>query len=146
MRFVFGFNALTHARPVCRVVYNPANRQASFTAMDFDLGDMPINTVAFDDVTGDLYAGTDFGPLVLRHDTTHWGTVGFGFPEALMVDLEIVSERRLLIAATHGLDLHLISASIPVLHRHFAVPDDDYFLDNSHPEHHYDVRPFAART
>jgi hypothetical protein len=105
-----GFNALTPGTPghVFRVVYNPANRLASFTAMDFDLGDMPINTIAFDDVTGDLYAGTDFGPLVLRHDTTHWERAGSGFPEALMVDLEIVSERRLLVAATHGLGIYYL--------------------------------------
>jgi hypothetical protein len=30
---------------------------------------------------------------------------GVGFPEALMVDLEIVPDRRLLIAATHGIGI-----------------------------------------
>jgi hypothetical protein len=63
---------------------------------------MPINTIAFDDVRGDLYAGTDFGPLRLRKDMTHWEGAGSGFPEALMVDLEIVPDQRLLVAATHG--------------------------------------------
>ena len=73
--------------------------------MDFDLGDLPINTIAYDDVRGDLYAATDFGPLVLREGSTEWEIAGVGFPEALMVDLEIVPERRLLIAATHGIGI-----------------------------------------
>ena len=109
-----GFNALTPGTPghVFRVVYSPANQQASFTSMDFDLGDMPMNTIAFDDVTGDLYGGTDFGPLVLRHERTHWEAVASGFPEALMVDLEIDSSRRLLFAATHGLGVFYLDLSV----------------------------------
>jgi hypothetical protein len=109
-----GFNALTPGTPghVFRVVYSAANQQASFTSMDFDLGDMPINTIAFDDVTGDLFAGTDFGPLVLRHERTQWERAGTGHPEALMVDLEIVPERRLLVAATHGLGVYYLDLSL----------------------------------
>jgi hypothetical protein len=100
-----GFNALTPATPghVFRAVYNPDSRTASFTNVDFDLGDIPINTIAYDDVTGDLYAATDFGPLVLREGSARWTVAGRGFPEVLMVDLEIVPEKRLLVAATHGL-------------------------------------------
>ena len=47
-----GFNALTPATPghVFRAVYNPATRIATFTSLDFDLGDLPINTMAFDDL------------------------------------------------------------------------------------------------
>jgi hypothetical protein len=108
-----GFNALTPGTPghLFRVVYSPANRQASFTSMDFDFGDMPMNTIAFDDVTGDVYAGTDFGPLVLRQNSTHWETAGTGFPEALMVDLQIDSSRRVLVAATHGLGIYYLDLS-----------------------------------
>ena len=73
--------------------------------LDADLGDLPINTIAFDDARGDLYAGTDFGPLLLRRGTTTWELAGIGFPEALMVDLEIVVEQRLLVGATHGLGI-----------------------------------------
>ena len=70
-----GFNALTPATPghIFRVVFDPATQQATFTSLDFDLGDMPINTIAFDDVRGDLYAATDFGPLVLpRRRRPQW--------------------------------------------------------------------------
>jgi hypothetical protein len=77
--------------------------------LDFDLGDIPVNTMAYDDVRGDLYVGTDFGPLVLRSSATVWELAGIGFPEALMVDLEIVPERRLLVAATHGLGIFYLT-------------------------------------
>jgi hypothetical protein len=102
-----GFNALTPATPghIFRAIYNPVTEQATFQPLDFDLGDIPVNTMAFDDVRGDLYIGTDFGPLVLRASATAWELAGVGFPEALMVDLEIVPERRLLVAATHGLGI-----------------------------------------
>jgi hypothetical protein len=102
-----GFNTLTPERPghVFRVTYDPANGSATFASMDFDLGDLPINTIALDHLTGDLYAATDFGPIVLRDGTASWTLAGIGFPEALMVDLEIVPERRLLVAATHGLGI-----------------------------------------
>ncbi len=102
-----GFNTITPSTPghIFRVVFNPATRAATFTLLDFDLGDIPINTIAFDDRRGDLYAGTDFGPLVLRQGSTNWLLAGVGFPEALMVDLEMVADQRLLIAATHGLGI-----------------------------------------
>ncbi len=114
-----GFNTITPATPghVFRVLYDPVTEVATFASLDFDLGDLPINTIAFDDVRGDLYAGTDFGPLVLRQGSGTWRLAGRGFPEALMVDLEIVPEQGILVAATHGLgifrlDLNAITAGL----------------------------------
>ena len=106
-----GFNALTPSTPghIFRAVYDPAADGATFTSLDFDLGDLPINTIAFDDLRGDLYAATDFGPLVLRQGSSTWEVAGVGFPEALMVDLEIVPEQRLLVAATHGLGIFYLT-------------------------------------
>jgi hypothetical protein len=102
-----GFNALTPSAPghVFRIVYNPSSRLASFTSLDRDLGDLPINTLAVDDVKGDVYAGTDFGPIVLRKDSSTWELAGIGFPEALMVDLRYMPSQRVLVAATHGLGI-----------------------------------------
>lgn len=102
-----GFNALTPASPghVFRVVFNPSSRLAAFTSLDRDLGDLPINTLAVDDVRGDIYAGTDFGPLLLKKGSGSWELAGNGFPEALMVDLEFVPSQRVLVAATHGLGI-----------------------------------------
>jgi hypothetical protein len=102
-----GFNQITPSTPghVFRAVYDPATGRASFTRIDAGLGDIPINTIACDDVRGDLYAGTDFGPIVLKRGATMWEGAGLGFPEALIVDMELVVEDRVLIVATHGLGI-----------------------------------------
>jgi hypothetical protein len=102
-----GFNALTPASPghVFRAVFNPSTRLASFTSLDRDLGDLPVNTLAVDDAKGDIYAGTDFGPIVLRKGASAWELAGIGFPEALMVDVKFLPAQRLLVAATHGLGI-----------------------------------------
>ena len=102
-----GFNALTPSSPghIFRAVFNPSSRTATFTLLDRDLGDLPINTIAVDDARGDLYAGTDFGVLVLRQGSSAWELAGVGFPEALIVDLEFVRSERALVAATHGLGI-----------------------------------------
>jgi hypothetical protein len=106
-----GFNALTPSAPghVFRAVYNPSSRIATFTSFDRDLGDLPINTLAVDDLKGDIYAGTDFGPIVLRKGSSTWELAGIGFPEALMVDLKFVPSQRLLVAATHGLGIFYLT-------------------------------------
>jgi len=102
-----GFNALTPSSPghVFRVSFDPTSRLATFTSLDRDLGDLPINTLAVDEVKGDVYAGTDYGPLVLRQGSSSWALAGVGFPEALMVDLKYVASQRVLVAATHGLGI-----------------------------------------
>jgi hypothetical protein len=102
-----GFNAITPSTPghIFRAVYDPNSQTATFTSLDWNLGDLPINTMAFDDLRGDLYVGTDFGPLLLKQGESSWQVAGVGFPEALMVDLEIVPERRILVGATHGLGI-----------------------------------------
>ena len=102
-----GFNQITPSTPghIFRAVFNPATGRATFTRVDADLGDIPINTIAFDDARGDLYAGTDYGPIVLKNGTTTWQGAGLGFPEALIVDMEWVPTERVLIIATHGLGI-----------------------------------------
>ena len=105
-----GFNALTPSSPghLFRAVFNPSTRTATFTSLDRDLGDLPINTLAVDDARGDIYVGTDFGPIVLKNGAASWTLAGVGFPEALMVDLKFVSSQRLLIGATHGLGVYYL--------------------------------------
>lgn len=98
-----GFSANTPEAPghVFEVIYDGAN--ATFTALDFNLGDMPVNHLVFDDVTGDLYAATDFGVLVLPAGGNAWEIAGNGLPVVLTPHLEIHPGKRLLFAATHGM-------------------------------------------
>jgi hypothetical protein len=106
-----GFNAITPSTPghIFRLVYNPVTGKVAVTSSDFDLGDLPVNTIAYDHVRGNLYAATDFGPLVLKQGTAKWVLAGRGFPEAVMVDLEISTDQGVLVAATHGLGIYWLS-------------------------------------
>ncbi len=98
-----GFNAVTPDTPghVFEVVFDGAS--AIFTSLDYNLGDMPVNHLVRDDLSGDLYAASDFGVLVLPAGATAWEIAGNGLPTVLTPHLEIHSEKRMLFAATHGM-------------------------------------------
>jgi hypothetical protein len=66
------------------------------------LGDLPVTGLVRDDVTGDLYAATDFGVLVLDSGTTTWKVAGVGMPNVEVTGLTIVPGARVLYASTHG--------------------------------------------
>jgi len=108
-----GFSALTPTTPghVFEVVFDPEAGTATFTALDFNLGDMPVNHIVRDDLTGDLYAATDFGVLALPAGGDAWEMAGSGLPEVLTPHLEIHPQRRLLFAATHGLGAWYLNLS-----------------------------------
>ena len=98
-----GFSALTPDAPghVFEVIADGS--EVVFIPLDFDLGDIPINHLVRDDVTGDLFAATDFGVLTRVAGEQRWRVAGDGLPIVLTPHLEIHPEERLLFAATHGM-------------------------------------------
>jgi hypothetical protein len=100
-----GFNALTPTTPghVFEVIWHPNTSTSTWTSLDYDLGDLPINHLVRDAKTGDLYAATDFGVLVLANGTSHWQEAGEGLPTVLTPYLQILADQRVLFAGTHGL-------------------------------------------
>jgi hypothetical protein len=64
------------------------------------MGDLPVTDLVRDDVTGTLYASTDFG--VLKYDGVSWTVAGTGLPMVEVPGLTIVPSERILYAATHG--------------------------------------------
>jgi hypothetical protein len=106
-----GFNAATPTNPghVFEVTYNPAAGTATWVDRSYDLGDIPINDVARDDVTGDLYAASDFGVYRLAAGTTSWGLAAPGMPHVEVAGLTIRTDARRLYAATHGQSAWLLN-------------------------------------
>jgi hypothetical protein len=100
-----GYNASTPSTPghVFEVTYDPTAQTATFVDRSFQLRDLPITGVAFDNVTGDLYASSDFGVYRLRAGASFWGLAGRGMPSVEVAGLVIVPSARMLYAATHGL-------------------------------------------
>jgi len=102
-----GYNVTTPTTPghVFEAVVNPiTNKLVSFTNLGVEgaSGDLPINGIARDDQTGDLYVATDFGVLRLDGSSGVWTQAGTGLPKAAVAGVSINTAGRVLYAATHG--------------------------------------------
>jgi hypothetical protein len=101
----YNFNTATTPGHVFEVTYNPIAGTATWTNLDGGLGpmgDLPVTDLVRDDVTGDLYASTDFGVMTLDSGSTTWRAAGAGLPNVEVAGLTIVPGARVLYAATHG--------------------------------------------
>jgi hypothetical protein len=106
-----GFSAATPATPghVFEVTYNPTAGTATWVDRSLDLGDIPITDIVRDDVTGDLYASSDFGVFRLVANATGWVAAAPGMPKVEVAGLTIIAGERKLYAATHGLGAWLLN-------------------------------------
>jgi hypothetical protein len=100
-----GFDANTPATPghVFEVTYNPATGTATWVDRSLNWGDLPATDVALDEVTGDVYASSDFGVLMLPAGSSSWELAAPGMPNVEVTGLTMVSAERVLYAASHGL-------------------------------------------
>ena len=101
-----GYNFNTPLQPghVFEVLYN-GSTDATWTRIDNGAGplpDFPVTDLVRDDVTGDLYAASDFGVMQLPNTTTTWVVAGADMPNVEVAGLTIVPGARVLYAATHG--------------------------------------------
>ena len=98
-----GYNVITPATPghVFEVTWSGSGT-ATWVDISHNLPDFPITALVFDSVTGDLYAGSDFGVTRLANGETTWTVAGSGLPAVEVPGLTIVPSARLLYAATHG--------------------------------------------
>jgi hypothetical protein len=85
------------------VTYNPVTGTSTWKDISYNWGDLPMTDLVRDDVTGDLYAASDFGVAMLGDDSTTWVLAARGMPNVEVAGLTIVPSKRVLYAATHGL-------------------------------------------
>jgi hypothetical protein len=102
-----GYNAYavasgTATGHVFEVTYDSTAHTATWTNLDYNLGDQPITGIALDSQTGDLYVSTDFGVNTLASGGSMWTPAGGGLPPVAVYGLTINSSARVLYAATHG--------------------------------------------
>jgi hypothetical protein len=100
-----GFNVNTPTTPghIFQVTYNPATGTSSWVDVSHDFGDLPATDVARDDLTGDLYAASDFGVLRLAAGSTTWTESAAGMPNVEITNLVVIPGERILYAGSHGL-------------------------------------------
>lgn len=63
---------------------------------------LPVNALALDDQSGDLYAGTDAGVYVLPAGTHSWTPYKAGLPEVLCSDVQLRKSTGEVLLATYG--------------------------------------------
>jgi hypothetical protein len=100
-----GFGVNTPGTPghVFEVTYDQTTGTSSWVDRSYDFGDLPATDLVRDDVTGDLYAGSDFGVSRLAAGATTWTLAAPGMPNVEITGLTIVPQARRLYAASHGL-------------------------------------------
>jgi hypothetical protein len=98
-----GYNINTPGLPGHVFEVTRTGSTATWTDLSYNLADLPVTDLVRDDVTGDLYAGTDFGVMKLASGTTTWTIAASGMPMVETPGLTIVPGARVLYAATHGL-------------------------------------------
>jgi hypothetical protein len=102
------YSSLTPATPghIFSVTYDPNAGTATWTNLDGSgataFPDFPATSVAFDSVTGDLYASNDWGVLKRANGSTDWEVAAPGLPMVEVAGLTIAPGARKLYAATHG--------------------------------------------
>jgi hypothetical protein len=97
-----GYNVNTPAQPGHVFEVTRTGPTATWVDRSYNLPDFPITALVRDDVTGDLYAASDFGVMKLPNATTTWVAAGTGLPMVEVAGLTIVPSARILYAATHG--------------------------------------------
>ncbi|HEX6871848.1 MAG TPA: sialidase family protein [Micromonosporaceae bacterium] len=100
-----GYGSNTPGAPghVFEVTVDPATGASTWVDTSHDMDDLPVTDLVRDDLTGDLFAATDFGVLRLAVGTTTWTRAAAGMPNVEVAGLTIVPGDRVLYAASHGL-------------------------------------------
>jgi hypothetical protein len=98
-----GYNINTPAQPGHVFEVTRTGATATWVDRSYNLDDLPVTDLVRDDLTGDLYAGTDFGVMKLANGSTTWTVAAAGMPMVEVPGLTIVPSARVLYAATHGL-------------------------------------------
>jgi hypothetical protein len=92
---------------VFSVTYDPVAGTATWTNLEgtgTPIGNQPVNSVAFDPVSGDLFGSTDFGVVRLAgaSGANAWTLAAPGLPVVTVAGLTINPGARQLLSATHG--------------------------------------------
>jgi hypothetical protein len=98
-----GYNINTPTLPGHVFEVTRSGATATWTDVTNNLADLPVTDLVRDDLTGDLYASTDFGVMKLAHGASTWTVAAAGMPMVEVPGLTIAPGARVLYAATHGL-------------------------------------------
>ncbi|MFH2140981.1 MAG: T9SS type A sorting domain-containing protein [Bacteroidota bacterium] len=82
-------------------VYKTSDFGSNWTNISYDLPNIPINNIEYDDINEVLYLGTDFGLFYLEDGTTNWYKIT-GLPDVSIWNMKIVKSTGELVLGTYG--------------------------------------------
>jgi len=95
-------------------IFRTTNTGASWTAINGDLPDVPVNDVIIDPhITDRLYAATDVGVWATDNLGGHWYPIDNGAPIEVVHDLDFHYATRKLVAGTHGRSMFMTTVDCP---------------------------------
>ncbi|PHI19125.1 hypothetical protein CEQ90_14530 [Lewinellaceae bacterium SD302] len=86
-------------------VYRTDDNGQSWTSLEGNLPDIPVNEIEIDPLNDELYLATDVGVYRSLDDGQTWSVLANGLPALVVSDLEIHEESRKLFASTYGRSL-----------------------------------------
>ncbi len=95
------------------------------------LPDLPTWAVAIDPLNGNLYVGNDIGVYQSTNGGTSWTRFGTGLPNAQVLDLDLESGLRILMAGTHGRSAWEIALAASNVTSQFSVTEGAVLFNRS---------------
>lgn len=83
-------------------IYSTTDFGKTWTNISYNLPNIPVNCIAFQDKNGTLYAGTDLGVFYLLKGATQWQVYGQALPNVIVTELKINQRENMLVASTFG--------------------------------------------
>lgn len=83
-------------------VYRSTDGGSSWTNLSTGLPNVPINCIAIDPRTGNVYVGSDIGIYVRTPGASQWTSWDDGLPNVIVRDLELDTATNRIYAATYG--------------------------------------------
>jgi len=95
-------------------VYRSADRGQTWSIIDGNLPEVPVNDIIITPTTGHLCLATDIGVFISENDGVNWELLGAELPNVVVNDLDYHAPTRSLLAGTYGRSLYKYTFSPPL--------------------------------
>jgi hypothetical protein len=95
-------------------VYRSVDRGQTWSIIDGNLPEVPVNDIIVNPTTAHLYLATDIGVFVSENEGVNWELLGAALPNVVVNDLDYHAPTRSLLAGTYGRSLYKYTFSPPL--------------------------------
>jgi photosystem II stability/assembly factor-like uncharacterized protein len=95
-------------------VYRSVDRGQTWSLIDGNLPEVPVNDIIVSPTLGHLYLATDIGVFISEDEGGNWELLGAELPNVVVNDLDYHAPSRSLLAGTYGRSLYKYTFSPPL--------------------------------